>query len=193
MRRALLLAACLASFVSLVWAQQSQQPRDQLPAPRGTTSFEPPSSVHEEPLAAHTFVARAGIADMMEMESSELALRRSQDPAVQAYARKMVDEHRKALGNLKSVAAEAKVSVPGTLDQKHEEKKTALSRLAGKDFDKEYAQLMVAGHDEAVALYDAAASAQKLPEVLQRYAKRTLPVIRAHRDAAHQLHEKEGI
>jgi putative membrane protein len=196
MRRALPLAACLASFASLALAQQPQQPRqpaDQTSPPRGTTSFEPPSGVHKEPLVAHTFVARAGIADMTEIELSELALARSKDPAVQAYARKMIDEHRKALGNLKTAASEAKVSVPGTLDQKHEEKKAALSRLQGKDFDKEYAQLMAAGHDQAVALYDAAASAEKLPEVLQRYAKRTLPVIRTHRDAAHELHEKEGI
>jgi putative membrane protein len=193
MRSALLIAAWLAQLASAQQPQQPRQPVDQTPPPRGTTSFEPPSTVHEEPLQAHTFVARAGIADMTEMELSELALARSQDPAVQAYARKMIDEHRKALANLKSVAAEAKVSVPGTPDQQHKEKKAALSRLQGKDFDKEYARLMVAGHDEAVALYDAAASAEKLPEVLQRYAKRTLPVIRTHRDAAYQLHEKEGV
>lgn len=196
MRRALSIAACLAMFGQLASAQQSRQPRqpiDQTPPPRGTASLEPSSTVDKEPLMAHTFVIRAGVVDMTEVELGELALTRSKDPAVQAYARKMVNEHKKALANLKAVAAEAKVSVPGTLDQKHKEKKAALSKLAGKDFDKEYAQLMAAGHDEAIALYDAAASSEKLPEVLQRYAKRTLPVIRTHRDAAHELHEKEGV
>lgn len=190
MRSALLIAAWMALFAQPASAQQTP-PAQQ--SPRGTTSLEPPSSVHEEPLMAHTFVARAGIADLTEIELAELALTRSKNAAVQAYARKMVDEHKKALANLKTVAAEAKVSVPGTPDQKHKEKKTALSRLEGTQFDKEFAKLMVAGHDEAVALYDAAVSSKDLPEVLQRYAKRTLPVIRQHRDAAHELHKKEGV
>ena len=50
---------------------------------------------------------------------------------------------------------------------------------------------MAKGHDEAVALFDAAAHSPKMPEALKAYAAKSLPIVRQHRDGAQVLHASE--
>jgi putative membrane protein len=190
----LLIAApwALACQLALAQEPQKRQPIDPTPPPLGTSSYTPPPAVAEEPLTARTFVVRAGLANMAETELSQLALARSGNAEIQAYARKMVQEHGAAQAKLRAAAAEAKVALPGTLDKQHQETKDALTRLHAQEFDAGYIKAMVAGHDAAVALFDAAAHSPTLPKVLQSYAIGTLPIIRAHRDAAYALNADQS-
>jgi putative membrane protein len=194
------IAAALGGFL-LYASAHAQQPQEQAQPPQapkegepplGTASFTPPSSAEEAPLTAETFVVRAAIANMAEVELGKLALSRSSDPAVQAYARMMVDQHGRAQQDLKNAAAEAKIALPATVDEKHRKLAQKLASLSGADFDREYAKAMAAGHDDAVALFDAAAHAKNLPSSLQAFASRTLPVVRQHRDAAQQLYSGQA-
>ena len=66
----------------------------------------------------------------------------------------------------------------------------ALKRSEADEFDAGYIKAMVSGHDQAVALFDAAAGSKTLPKPLQRYAIEMLPIIRNHRDAAYALQSK---
>jgi putative membrane protein len=191
----LLIAVPLTLVCQLAFSQQPQtrEPVDPTPPPRGTSSFQPPPALAEDaPLTAQTFVVRAGIVNMAETELAELALRRSQDAAVKAFARKMLDQHRQAQEKLRSVAAEVKVALPAMLDQKHQQIGDSLKRAPAGEFDAAYVKAMVSGHDEAVGLFDAASRATRLPKVLQNYASSILPIVREHRDAAHELHSKKG-
>ena len=193
MRRFLLLmAAPLALVLHTAAGQESKQPVDPTPPPLGTASFNPPPSVENEPLTANTFVIRAAIASMAEIELGQLAMKRASDPRVQTFARTMVEQHQKSLQDLRSAAAEAKVALPGTVDEKHREVVQSLKSLQGEEFDAAYSKAMAKGHDEAVALFDAAKHSSKLPESLHEYAARALPVIQAHRDAAQELHASEA-
>jgi putative membrane protein len=126
------------------------------------------------------------------VELGQLAMKRSSDPRVQTFARTMVEQHQRSLQDLRAAAADAKVALPGSVDEKHREVVQSLKSLQGEEFDTQYAKAMAKGHDEAVALFDAAANSDKLPESLHSYAARTLPVVRSHRDAAHQLHASEA-
>ncbi len=182
--------------VPLMWlcqtslAQQPPQrePIDPTPPPRGTASFEPPPALVEDaPLTAQTFVIRAAVANMSQTELAELALSRSQNAAIQSYARRMLDEHRQAQEKLRVAAADTKIALPAMVDVKHQEQKDALKRSAPDEFDAGYVKAIVSGHDRAVALFDAAAHSKTLPKPLQQYATRMLPVIRNHRDAAYTL------
>lgn len=179
------------SLVCLGQAAFAQEPRrepiDPTPPPRGTASFQPPPAIEDAPLTAQTFVIRAAIANMMETDLAELALSRSHDTAIQSFARRMLDEHRRAQEKLRAVAADTSIALPAMADQKHQEQKDALKRAAPDEFDAEYVKAMVSGHDQAVALFDAASSSKTLPKPLQRYAIETLPIIRNHRDAAYAL------
>jgi putative membrane protein len=196
MRHASLLIALPLAFVcQLALSQQPQtrEPVDPTPPPRGTSSFQPPPTLAEDaPLTAQTFVVRAGIVNIAETDLAELALRRSHDSAIQAFARKMLDQHRQSQAKLRAAAADAKVALPAMVDKKHQETKDSLTRLPDAEFDAAYVKAMVSGHDEAVALFDAAARSASLPKVLQSYAVNVLPVVREHRDAAHALRAKPG-
>jgi putative membrane protein len=186
--RSILLALPLVMLWQLGSAQQTPSPQN--PPPRGTASFEPPPSLAEDaPLTAQTFVIRAAIVNMMEIDLADLALTRSRDAALQAYARKMRDEHWRAQEKLRSVAADAKIAMPAMPDKKHQDLKDALKRGPADEFDAGYVKAIVAGHDEAVALFDAAANGKGtgLPQAFQHYASEMLPIVRAHRDAAYDL------
>lgn len=194
-RGSLLFTLPLALLWQTALAQQPQQrePIDPTPPPRGTASFEPPPSLAEDaPLTAQTFVIRAAIVNMAETELAELALSRSHNAALQAYARKMQDEHRRAQQKLRTVAADAKIALPAKVDKKHQDLEDSLERSEANEFDAAYIKAMVSGHDEAVALFDAAASSKTLPKPLQLYAIELLPIIRNHRDAAHALQSRSG-
>ena len=181
--------------VPLVFLSQlglGQQPPAQ-PPPRGTASFEPPPSLAEDaPLTAQTFVIRAAIANMAEMELADLALSRSQDAALQGYARKMRDEHWRAQEKLRTVAADMQIALPAMVDKKHQDLKDALKRAPAAEFDAGYVKAIVSGHDQAVALFDAAASLKTLPQPLQQYAVEMLPIVKKHRDAAYALQSRRG-
>jgi putative membrane protein len=184
----LTLCAVLAAQAAGAAQESKKDPVDPTPPPLGTASFTPPPAVEGEPLTSNTFVIRAALVHMTEIELGQLAMARSSDPRVQDFARKMVDEHQKSLAQLRATAASAKVALPGALDQRHAELRKSLASLQGKEFDTAYAKAMAMGHDEAVALFDAASSSDNLMPSLQKYARDALPVVRKHRDAAHELH-----
>ena len=172
-----------------------QTPSQQNPPPRGTASFEPPPALAEDaPLTAQTFVIRAAIVNMAETELADLALSRSHDATLQAYARKMRDEHWRAQEKLRTVAGDAQVALPAMVDKKHQDLKDELKRAPADEFDAGYVKAIVSGHDEAVALFDAAASSKTktLPESFRRYAAEMLPIIRSHRDEAYALQSRRG-
>src|SRR4030095_11846517 len=154
----------------------------------------PPALPEDAPLTAQTFVIRAAIVNMAETELADLALSRSHDATLQAYARKMRDEHWRAQEKLRTVAADAQVALPAMVDKKHQDLKDALKRAPADEFDAGYVKAIVAGHDEAVALFDAASSSktQAFPKPMQQYAAEMLPIVRNHRDAAYQLQTGRG-
>jgi putative membrane protein len=191
--RSLLVALPLLLLYQFGSAQQTPSPQN--PPPRGTASFEPPPSLAEDaPLTAQTFVIRAAIANMTEIDLADLALSRSHDAGLQAYARKMRDEHWRAQEKLRVVAGDAKIAMPAMADKKHQDLKDALKRAPADEFDAGYVKAIVAGHDEAVALFDAAANSKTsaLPESFRHYATEMLPIIRSHRDAAYALQSHHG-
>ncbi|HKU13651.1 MAG TPA: DUF4142 domain-containing protein [Steroidobacteraceae bacterium] len=189
--------AALVCIVSgqpaLAQQPQTREPIDPTPPPRGTASFEPPQALAENaPLTAQTFVIRAAIVDISQRDLAELALRRSQDPAIKGFARRMLNDHRREYEKLRSVAADTRLALPGMADKKHEDLKESLKRAPAQEFDAGYVKAIVAGHDQAVALFDAAAQAKTLPQELQRYAISMLPTIRNHRNAAYALQRQRA-
>ena len=196
MRRGPLLAAlfCIVSGqLALAQQPQTREPVDKTPPPRGAASFEPPQALAENaPLTGQTFVIRAAIVDISQRDLAELALRRSQDAAIKGFARRMLNEHRRDQEKLRSVAADTRIAMPGMADKKHEDLKESLKRAPADEFDAGYVKAIVAGHDQAVALFDAAAQSRTLPKELQRYAIAMLPTVRNHRNAAYALQRQRA-
>jgi len=96
--------------------------------------------------ADRAFVKDAAIANMAEIELSRSALDRSPSADVKKFAQMMVDDHPAAADKLKALATQHNLEVPAELDDKHRDLREKLAAKQGLDFDKDYAEAMVEGH-----------------------------------------------
>ena len=66
------------------------------------------------------FVEKATVANMAEIQLGQLAVKQAQDPQVKQFAQMMVDEHTKALEQLRTAASSQGLQVASALDSKHQ-------------------------------------------------------------------------
>jgi putative membrane protein len=102
------------------------------------------------------FVTLAAQSDMLEIESSKLALTKADSDKTKQFADKMIKDHTATSTELKALVSGGKVpaSLPPTLDKAHQEKLDKLNKLNGRDFTKEYDDMQVAAHKDAVSLFE---------------------------------------
>jgi putative membrane protein len=96
------------------------------------------------------FVHDLAIANTAEVELGRLAAERAANPEVKKFAQMMVDDHTKANNDLTAVASQHNIAVPNELDDKHRDLRDKLSKYQGMEFDREYIDAMVDGHDDVL-------------------------------------------
>lgn len=133
------------------------------------------------------FVTNASGAGAAEIEAGQLAETNAGSDKVKAFARQIVADHTKAGEELKSLAAGdrgyALAESPPPANQKDID---ALQMLHGAAFDKEFAKVMVADHQKAVAIFEVEAEKGSNKE-LQAFATKTLPTLKEHLKMARAL------
>lgn len=133
---------------------------------------------------AADFISRANSGNLFEIQSSQLALEKSQNNPVREFAQKMVQDHTQAGDQLKAVAQGQ--SLPSSPDQEHAQMLQQLRGASGPDFDRRYVQLQQTGHQETVRLFEQYAQAGDSPQ-LKQLAQQTLATLRQHLQGAQQL------
>ncbi|ORT89429.1 DUF305 domain-containing protein [Burkholderia puraquae] len=131
------------------------------------------------------FVDKAGMIGKVERQASQLALDRSSNPEVKAFARRMVDDHGRIAGELRRLGAAKGVPVQSRMLV--DPAVTALRTQDGHAFDTAY--VAVAGpraHEAAIRLYEGEARNGRDPQ-LRAFAANALPMLNAHLAAARQL------
>jgi putative membrane protein len=93
------------------------------------------------------FVNDVAIANMAEIELGKMAAEKGMNAEVKKFGQMMVDDHSKAGDSLKTVATRHNIPMPTALDDEHRDLRDRLSKLQGADFDREYMQAMVDGHE----------------------------------------------
>jgi predicted outer membrane protein len=189
--RASLFIGPIVLCASALGAQPQAQEPDPTPPPRGTTSFTPLPDLERQPLTPANFVTRAAIANMSEIELGQMALQKSDDPAIKEFAEQLIQHHRAAMNELRTVAAQQHLALPGTVDEDHRKVKQQLSTLNDAAFDRRYLEAMTTGHDKAVALFEAATQTPELPVNLKSYASESLATLKEHRKTARALSAAE--
>ena len=134
------------------------------------------------------FVTLAAQSDMLEINSSKLALQKSDSDKTKTFAQKMIDDHTKTSTELKGLVSsgKVKVSAPSALDKSHQEKLDKLSKLQGKDFTKQYDSMQVSAHKDAVSLFERYSKDGDNPD-LKSFAGQTLPMLQEHLKMAQEL------
>jgi putative membrane protein len=96
------------------------------------------------------FVKDLAIANTAEIELGRLAVERGANPEVKKFGQMMIDDHTKANDDLTSVASQHSIPVVNELDDQHRDLRDKLSKLQGMDFDREYIDAMVDGHEKVL-------------------------------------------
>jgi putative membrane protein len=136
------------------------------------------------------FVAQAVQAGMVEVELGKIAMARSTNPDVRAFAARMVEDHTRANDELAALVNGHDIAVPSTLDADHRNIVTTVSARTGTDFDAAYAKQMASDHDAAVALFRSAGASNDLSPALSNFASRTVPALEEHKTMAYDLATK---
>ncbi|MBR7967038.1 DUF4142 domain-containing protein [Burkholderia cenocepacia] len=131
------------------------------------------------------FVDKAGMIGKVERQAGQLALDRSSNADVKAFARRMVDDHARIADELRRIGAQK--GVPVQTRMLVDPEVTALRAKDGRAFDAAYVALAgPRAHEAAVRLYETEAKEGRDPQ-LRAFAARTLPTLNAHLSAARQL------
>lgn len=142
-----------------------------------------PASAAEPP---QDFAAEAAAANLFEVQTSELALKRSQDGDVKELARIILADHQKAQRDLVASAKTDGIGLPRRLDAAHQARLKALKAQAGNKFDKAWLNAQADTHTEALALFTDY-SANGAPGALKTFATATLPSLQAHMQRVHDF------
>lgn len=134
------------------------------------------------------FVVEAASSSMMEVELGQLAVQKASSQEVKNFAQKMVDDHSKANQKLKQIAQKKNIALPGAVGEDHKKHIDDLREKSGREFDKEYMNLMVDEHKEDVNKFEEAANDLNDNE-LKSWATETLPTLRQHREEAERINE----
>jgi len=142
-----------------------------------------------EPTTQQEFLAKAIETDMAEVKLGELALKQASNDDVKRFARKMIDAHSKHRDMLLEKARATKLAVVEGLDKEHQEKRDRLSKLEGKDFDREYMKCMVEGHEKALKMYQTW-SKKVEDKDLASLSEKTISDVKEHLEQAREVWNK---
>lgn len=135
------------------------------------------------------FLATAAQSDVNEIKLSQLAEEKATNPAVKAFAKKMVTEHTKMSASMKPFADSWGLAAPTDLDSDHKEVYQKLNGLSGADFDKEYIDQMVSDHAKALNLFTDEAKDTKDAKFRSAVLKGKT-MVAAHKNMAYDLKKK---
>jgi len=99
---------------------------------------------------ARAFVNDMTIAGLAEVQLGKMASEKGSSAEVKSFGQMMVKDHSQANDELKQVASRMTIQPPSDIDQKHKDLANKLSNLQGAEFDREYINAMVEGHQEVL-------------------------------------------
>lgn len=138
-------------------------------------------------MSTATYVPAASSGDLLEIQSGQLALERSCDPAVRHFAQMIVNDHGRMSSEMAATTRALNLPPPPTrLAPHHQEMLHRLSMASGPAFEGEFRNAQVAAHQEALELHRTYAdTGEHAP--LRALADAAVPAIEAHLGHAQSL------
>jgi len=137
-------------------------------------------------LSDEVFVRDAAEGSMAEVKLGQLAEEKAQAPEVKNFAKRMVEDHSKALEEIKQLGSKEGINMPTDISHKDAETYNRLSKLSGPEFDRAYAQDMVKDHQKDISEFKRAETSVQKPEV-KEFAQKTLPTLQSHLELAQHM------
>jgi len=148
----------------------------------------PPPVDLTNPLMAPGFLAQVGSANQFEIQSSQLALQASANPAVRNYANLLISNHM-AMGQAVAAAATS-AGLPPPAPTLLPAQQAALDQLraagTGPGFDMAFRQAQIDAHQQAIGLMQNYAASGDVP-ALRTVAAQAIPTMQMHLQQAQML------
>jgi len=140
------------------------------------------------------FVDNAAAGGIAEIETSRLALEKSQSADIKAFANQMITDHSKANDELAAIAKANDIEVPDTTTLVKQAKEKILD-MRDESFDAAYANNQVKAHEETIELFKKQANTvtddkAKGATELKAFAQKMLPALEKHLAHAKELQAK---
>lgn len=173
-----------------------QQPRTTNPngtmGPAQNGQMQTPDTMAMKPKANdQKFVKEAAIGGMTEVQVGKLAQEKGASDAVKQFGKKLEQDHTKANAQLKQAAAQDGLTVPDSLDSKHQKMVDKLSSLSGAEFDKAFIKNAVKDHQKDIKEFQNEANNGTHANI-KNFASETVPVLQEHLSMAKSLKQSNG-
>ena len=163
-----------------------------LAATVGTASFAqtpPPPPPPEAKTAAMPYVMAAGMSDLYEINSSQIALEKTQNPVIRRYANMMIKHHQKTTADTMAAAKKAGMTPSAPmLDAGTTASINELQTAPAADFDRLYLSQQVPAHQAALDL-NQSYGASGDQAALRMTAKKAVPIVKQHLATAEKMQQ----
>ncbi|MDF5718788.1 MAG: DUF4142 domain-containing protein [Rhizonema sp. NSF051] len=129
------------------------------------------------------FMTKAAQSDTTEIQTSQLALKKSKDQAVKDFAQQMIQAHTNSTQELTQIAGTKGFTLPKGVGSENKPLLTKLQQTNGKSFDRAYMQGQLQAHTKTLAEYQKYIKQGQDPD-LQAFAKKIAPVVAEHKQMA---------
>lgn len=141
--------------------------------------------------ASDMFMKQAMQSDMAEIQMGKLAQEKGADQQVKDFGQTLVNDHQQNLDKAKSLAQTIGMTPPDSVSAEQKATYNKLSKLSGRQFDREFAQHMVQDHKKDITEFER--ESKKSGDVAN-FAQDTLPVLKKHLQIAESIngHQTTG-
>lgn len=137
------------------------------------------------------FIMDAAMGGLMEVQLGRWAVQKGTSDAVKQFGQRMVTDHGQANQELMSLASSKGITLATTLDEKHQQEVSKVTRLSGAEFDRAYSKMMLKDHEKDVKEFERQSTKAGDPD-LKAFAAKTLPTLQEHLQMARTLPGNEG-
>jgi putative membrane protein len=129
--------------------------------------------------ADQDFMLAAAQGGMTEVKLGELAAQKGTRADVKEFGQMMVKDHTAINDDMKALAAQKGVTLPDSLDAKHQAMVAKMSALTGAEFDDAYINGMIKAHTKDAKAFKAEFVATKDADI-KNFLDKSIPVVDAH-------------
>jgi putative membrane protein len=153
----------------------------------------PPPPPAEAKTSAMPYVMAAGMSDLYEINSSQIALQKSKTPAIRSFATMLIKHHTMTTAATMKAAKKAGLTPPApALDAGATASITELQSASAADFDRLYIGQQIPAHQAALDLHQSySTGGDQAP--LRMTAKTAVPIVKQHVAAALKLQAGKGM
>lgn len=182
------LLACSCAAMALAFATVQPQP-----LMAQDTAVQPAVNSQDKSVSKddQKFLDTVWNANTYGVQSSEQALKSSNNEQIKAFAKTMIKDHTGANEALAKLAGDLNAKLPKELNDQFRKMNSDLEGKAGEEFDKAYASAHLKLHKTAVELFDKTSKNGDDAQV-KKFAATVLPTLQHHLHMAKQLPGNEN-